>query len=71
MDRCNFEDDLLDIMISVKSDHSKGTRKFTFLAEISRNIWDSQVESLLRQQHTRFLGYKLEVVVEYTGKIIS
>jgi hypothetical protein len=30
-----------------------------------------QVESLLRQEHTRFPGYKLEVIVEYTRKIIS
>ena len=38
MDRCNFEDDLLEIVISVKSDHSKGTRKFTSLVELSRDI---------------------------------
>jgi hypothetical protein len=71
IDRCNFEDELLEIVISVKSDYSKGTRKFTSLAEISHDIWDSKVESLLRQEHTRFPGYKLEVIVEYTGKIIS
>jgi len=69
VDRCNFQDNLDEIVVSVKSDHSKGTRKLISLEELSRDMWEEKVEPLLRQEHTRFLGYKLEVIVEYTGRI--
>jgi hypothetical protein len=67
MEKYNFKDNLDDIIVSIKSNHSKGTWKLISLIELSLDSWDMQIEPILKQEHVRFLGYKLEVIVECIG----
>jgi hypothetical protein len=69
MEKCNFRDTLDEIVVSIKSDYNRGTRKLVSLLELSQDLWDTKIEPVLKQEHLQFLGYKLEVVIECIGRI--
>ena len=58
-------DNLVEIIITVKSTSTRGTWKSITLKELSQESWDLKVEPLLKQEHLRFLGFKLDVIVEF------
>ena len=58
-------DNLVEVIVTAKSTSTQGTRKSITLKELSQESWDSKVEPLLKQEHLRFLGFKLDVIVEF------
>jgi hypothetical protein len=58
-------DNLVEVIVTAKSTSTRGTRKSITLEELSQESWDSKVEPLLKQEHLRFLGFKLDVIVEF------
>jgi hypothetical protein len=69
MEKCNFRDTLDEIVVSIKFNHNRGTRKLVSLPELSQDLWDTKIEPVLKQEHVRFLGYKLEVIIKCIGRI--
>ncbi len=61
-------DNLIEVIVIAKSTSTRGTRKSITLEELSQEIWDSKVEPLLKQEHLRFLGFKLDVIVEFFSR---
>jgi hypothetical protein len=59
---------LVEVIVTAKSTNTRGTRKSITLEELSQESWDSKVEPLLKQEHLRFLGFKLDVIVEFFGR---
>jgi hypothetical protein len=58
-------DNLVEVIVTAKSTSTRGTRKSITLEELSQESWDSKVEPLLKQEHLRFLGFKLDVIVKF------
>ena len=58
-------DNLVEVIITVKSTSTRGTRKSITLKELSQESWDLKVKPLLKQKHLRFLGFKLDVIIEF------
>jgi hypothetical protein len=54
-----------EITVVVRSSHRKGTRQLISLEELSQELWDAKVETLLKEEHLRYLGYKLDVYAEF------
>jgi hypothetical protein len=67
MERFGF-DNLIEVIITVKSTNTRGSRKSITLEELSQESWDSKIEPLLKQEHLRFLGFKLDVIVEFFSR---
>ena len=58
-------DNLVEVIVIAKLTSTQGTRKSITLEELSQESWDSKVEPLLKQEHLRFLGFKLDVIVKF------
>jgi hypothetical protein len=61
-------DNLVEVIVTTKSTNTRGTRRSITLEELSQEIWDSKVEPLLKQEHLRFLGFKLDIIVEFFSR---
>lgn len=71
MEKCNFQDNLDEVIVCIKSDNCRATRKFVSLPDISQDQWDTKVEPVLKQEYVRFPGYRLEVNIECIGRVID
>ena len=60
--------DLSEITGRARSTHSKGTWQQFTLSDLSKEQWESRVESILHQEHLKYYGKPLEVNVICTGK---
>ena len=64
MERLGF-DNLVEVIVTAKSTNTRGTCKSITLEELSQESWDSKIEPLLKQEHLQFLGFKLDVIIEF------
>jgi hypothetical protein len=62
IEKCNFRDNLDEIVVNIKSDHSKATRKLISLMKLSQDSWDMKVEPVLKQERLRFPGINLRLL---------
>jgi len=67
MEHLDFNN-LVEVIVTAESTSTRGNRKSISLEELSQESWDSKVEPLLKQEHLRFLGFKLDVIVEFFGR---
>ena len=69
MEQKGIEDVIENIKVSVKSDYSRAVFERTSLESLDSKVWNKRVESILMQEYIRFLGYKLNVIVDIIGRI--
>ncbi|KAI9653547.1 MAG: hypothetical protein M1829_001169 [Trizodia sp. TS-e1964] len=64
MDRLEYSK-LLEVEVTVRLSASKGTRKSISFEDLCQESWNIKVESLIKEEHSRFIGFKLDVTVEF------
>ena len=68
MDQHGLIGDLYNIIVFAKSTHSRATKYCLDLEALTEDVWNTQVESVLREEWKRKLGYYINVFIECTGK---
>ena len=70
MDQQNFDELIVDIMATVKSDGRLSKREQLSMGLITDESWDKLVQ-LLESEHQRFPGHKCNVIIDVFGRITA